>query len=239
MRCASLRQTRRRIIGMTGHGICKSMAALSSAVELRTELSVIFPRGRPFRTASRGITRSMPAGRRLPRLGRYLSPEPLLQDPDYLMSMASRAMAVPSYAYAFNNSISLVDPDGLAGTCSGGKCATNAAGEIIEPGSASSGAGSSAGTAAAQTASAAAAAAAQAKLVEAACKKKEETRRLCREHYEACIRAGGERLQGNQPGETRCDTCQRVCNSPGFGFWPEAVYGPGGSVRAGRWVCPQ
>ncbi len=48
-----------------------------------------------------------------PRLGRYLSPEPLLQQPDYVRLMAQSGMSVPTYAYAANNPLKYSDPDGL------------------------------------------------------------------------------------------------------------------------------
>lgn len=46
-------------------------------------------------------------------LGSYLSPEPLLQSPGYMTTMASRGMQVPTYAYAANNPLRYVDRDGL------------------------------------------------------------------------------------------------------------------------------
>lgn len=46
-------------------------------------------------------------------LGRYLSPEPLLQSPGYVKKMAKRGMSVPAYAYAANNPIRHVDATGL------------------------------------------------------------------------------------------------------------------------------
>ncbi len=48
-----------------------------------------------------------------PDLGRYLSPEPLLQGPEYPMGMAYSGRGVPTYAYAGNNPISEMDPTGL------------------------------------------------------------------------------------------------------------------------------
>lgn len=44
--------------------------------------------------------------------GRYLSPEPMLQDPNYVRSMALEGLSVPTYAYANNNPIRNIDPDG-------------------------------------------------------------------------------------------------------------------------------
>ena len=46
-------------------------------------------------------------------LGRYLSPEPLLQSPAYLRRMAQTGMSVPTYAYAANNPLRYTDPTGL------------------------------------------------------------------------------------------------------------------------------
>lgn len=46
-------------------------------------------------------------------LGRYLSPEPLLQDPRWVASELRRGRQVPAYAYAGNNPIANVDPNGL------------------------------------------------------------------------------------------------------------------------------
>lgn len=48
-----------------------------------------------------------------PSLGRYLSPEPLLQSPTYLATMVATAANVPTYAYAANNPIRFTDPTGL------------------------------------------------------------------------------------------------------------------------------
>lgn len=48
-------------------------------------------------------------------ISRYLSPEPMLQDPTYVRRIAETGIGVPTYAYAFNNPLSYVDDDGLAG----------------------------------------------------------------------------------------------------------------------------
>jgi RHS repeat-associated protein len=48
-----------------------------------------------------------------PATGRYLSPEPLLQDPDWVMSELQSGYQVPAYSYARNNPIAYTDPTGL------------------------------------------------------------------------------------------------------------------------------
>jgi RHS repeat-associated protein len=45
--------------------------------------------------------------------GRYLQPEPLLQNPMYLRDMAAMGFQVPTYAYALNNPYLYADPNGL------------------------------------------------------------------------------------------------------------------------------
>jgi RHS repeat-associated protein len=49
-----------------------------------------------------------------PSTGRYLSPEPMFQSPEYVKSMAKQGMSVPAYAYAANNPMRYSDPTGLA-----------------------------------------------------------------------------------------------------------------------------
>jgi RHS repeat-associated protein len=47
-----------------------------------------------------------------PVIGRYLQPEPLLQNPGYPRSKARGGLSAPVYAYAANNPLMYVDPDG-------------------------------------------------------------------------------------------------------------------------------
>jgi RHS repeat-associated protein len=49
-----------------------------------------------------------------PQQGRFLQPEPLAQYPGYLVAMALQGNAVEAYAYAGNNPLRYVDPDGLS-----------------------------------------------------------------------------------------------------------------------------
>jgi hypothetical protein len=46
-------------------------------------------------------------------LGGYLSPEPLLQEPLYVLGEHLAGFTTPSYFYARNNPLAYVDPDGL------------------------------------------------------------------------------------------------------------------------------
>ena len=45
--------------------------------------------------------------------GRYLQPEPLLQDPNFSFAAAKKGRSAPAYAYALNNPLYFVDRDGL------------------------------------------------------------------------------------------------------------------------------
>jgi RHS repeat-associated protein len=49
----------------------------------------------------------------LPPVGRYLSPEPMLQDPSWVQQEAAAGFTTPTYAYASNNPVVNVDPTGL------------------------------------------------------------------------------------------------------------------------------
>lgn len=49
-----------------------------------------------------------------PFVGNYLSPEPLLQNPNWVASQLEMGRQVPAYAYALNNPIANVDRNGLA-----------------------------------------------------------------------------------------------------------------------------
>lgn len=48
-----------------------------------------------------------------PSVGQYLQMEPMMRSANWVTSMAMSGMGAPAYAYAANNPISLVDPDGL------------------------------------------------------------------------------------------------------------------------------
>ena len=48
-----------------------------------------------------------------PQTGRYLSPEPLLQNPRWVARQLQRGRQVPGYSYALNNPITNIDRDGL------------------------------------------------------------------------------------------------------------------------------
>ncbi|MDP3151308.1 MAG: RHS repeat-associated core domain-containing protein [Archangium sp.] len=55
-----------------------------------------------------------------PSTGRYLSPEPMLQDLSYVVSIAKGGVLVPAYSYAFNNTLHYTDETGLFAL--NGKC---------------------------------------------------------------------------------------------------------------------
>ena len=48
---------------------------------------------------------------------RYLSPEPMLQSPNWVKGEALDGQAVPVYAYGANNPIRNTDPTGLRNAC--------------------------------------------------------------------------------------------------------------------------
>ncbi|WP_410477871.1 RHS repeat-associated core domain-containing protein [Myxococcus sp. MxC21-1] len=47
-----------------------------------------------------------------PSIGRYLQPESLLEDPEFVKGMAQRGLSTPAYGYALNNPMHFVDPTG-------------------------------------------------------------------------------------------------------------------------------
>lgn len=53
-------------------------------------------------------------------LWRYLSPEPKLQDPQWVKEQGTEGYSTPSYAYARNNPIRNADPNGL--DCNSSSC---------------------------------------------------------------------------------------------------------------------
>lgn len=140
----------------------------------------------------------------------YLSPEPLLQEAEYVTARAYDGVPTPSYAYGWNNPVTFVDPDGLQGTCAGGRCTP------LPGGGALGGAGDAAAAAAAEAAAAAAAAAASA----ARCAEEKARKDRCTDHYVKCVDEGT--AVSVRPGQTLCGQCLDYCTA--HGFWPLAVY---------------
>jgi RHS repeat-associated protein len=71
-----------------------------------------------------------------PKLGRYLSSEPMLEKPEFVRAAARMGLSPPTYAYALNNPVRYSDRDGLcvgplapvcAAICAGGACEAAAA----------------------------------------------------------------------------------------------------------------
>lgn len=48
-----------------------------------------------------------------PNIGRYLQPEPMLQDPKWVAARPKEGMSTPAYSYANNNPLHFTDPTGL------------------------------------------------------------------------------------------------------------------------------
>jgi RHS repeat-associated protein len=54
--------------------------------------------------------------------GRYLQPEPMLQDPKWVADKAKEGMSTPAYSYANNNPLHFIDPAGLQTCPPGSSC---------------------------------------------------------------------------------------------------------------------
>jgi len=68
-----------------------------------------------------------------PLLGAYLSPEPLLQDPNWLKGQSSAGYSVPTYSYARNNPLQYTDPDGLQTLDTYSNCVKKATEAGVDP----------------------------------------------------------------------------------------------------------
>jgi RHS repeat-associated protein len=158
-----------------------------------------------------------------PQTGRYLSPEPLLEEPRTVASRLQEARPMSVYSYASNNPLANVDPEGLLDSYS--ECIKKypgnpeaCGGRIGEPKPAGGGPP-------------------QRPLPPPVCDKKDEPEPdYCTPRYEKCVNEGGSNLPGNVHGETRCESCRRVCTVRGY--WPYSIPSPGGAQRAGTWKCP-
>lgn len=137
------------------------------------------------------------------------------------MARLQEGRPMAAYSYASNNPIANVDPDGLLDTYS--ECIKKhpgnpeACGGPIGPEPQPGGP--------------------KRPLPPPVCDEKPEPEPdYCTPRYEKCINEGGGRLPGNVYGETRCESCRRVCQSRGY--WPYSIPSPGGAQRAGTWKCP-
>lgn len=65
--------------------------------------------------------------------GRYLSPEPLLQSPNWVREQARDGYSAPTYAYARNNPVRYTDPNGLQTMDTYSNCVRNATAAGLDP----------------------------------------------------------------------------------------------------------